>query len=1422
MSAQARAKAAAPSHKQALSSAPQRRGFTSIDAAEDIFALDADSAVDRRPAERSARANEPTARTALSAAAGAAPHRPMVVRKRRDEPDTAADGAPAHVRDVMDAPGETLEPATRRLMESRFGHDFGRVRVHTDARAAASVQAVNATAYTVGRHIAFASGRYSPRTRLGRYLLAHELTHVAQQSSGREADAERSPHAENDRGEEEANQNAAAILGATSARGISISPQPVSLQRSSGIPILGPIIDWLGKALFEGTFSDETLLEYLKGITASNRIEDRIDSDNKARAVVLRWKAANAKFDLSASQKTLLVLEMLSGDTQEDDQERILDLLELSNNPDLKQMFLGGGLSVKRLEEKLDDPRRERLEAFFSTRFEGGRKALLDGDVELRGGAGKGAPRFPGSLKAKLETYSVDELIEEISGYDSANRDRALHDLGLVRTELSRRVDELADQLEGAAPDKQAGLTKQKDALSKQQTKLELVMEHVFADIARAESASTLPAKTVEPGVREKAEILEAIAPEVRKDKSGKSLEFQNTLVGEKMSYEAELRAALPRIVQDTYAMLVVGRGKKEHSDASKLYSPDDIENIGKASRDETNTVFGAYQTGPELTVDRPGTKGVIHDLFARAEEEQSSKNFDRRERAEELVFYIFQTHPDIRKLNRRHNASPKFDKDDHPLNAEAIAQETVAKQYLRDDGNIRRLNEINRDWPAAEKPTIEGGTTRVTVDVRVQFFKPVGATAEIDRKFRWQTFQSLVHEYLHTLVHRTYFDYARTFGDNSPPFNTLMEGVDSLLTETVWSNVYGRINDRALRLRVEGPKYSRELPPPSLEPRALKRYPSFTEAVKLVNVVGVRNLYAAYFLGDLKKIGAEPPRKPVGADGGARAPVIIHDVMQTPGQPLDGATRKVMEARLGRSFGDVRVHADTAAARSATDARAQAYTVAPHVVFGAGRYAPDTVEGRRLLAHELTHVVQQSAATGRNDPDRATEDEADRIGAAVAAGGSSTVRLAKARGALQRQEEPDPAPAGNRDTAKILRAATRARQGPQDATSLTIRGSEIVYRLVDMYLPGYAGLLSGVGFDPRVRGVRARVEGRNISISVGSDFIMNTTERTMLSRAIELRDALARTGMAPVPQAKSAPKQAMTRAEFDLIMADRYRVERVRTGVSEDQYLGKEKRTDWKEWDPGASSEVYNWIVQAFVDLEKTFGGVPAVKEIVFFRMDYRKEGDKAVEDTRTGASYSAGTLRIYRAVQTSNKMFDLHEAFEPPTPEQAVRRNITHELGHGIIETTKTQTTDQPPGADPQMLEEYSKTVGWVKVGGVDQLYDIQQPAVQQALRQGKTPPDQFHITPKSLDFKSWKELPLTKYMADSPQEDFAEAIMAYVNEPERLKLHSPARYAFIDRRKEKWIASGQPKMNIWERASRGIPAPRTLQPSRGASER
>ena len=96
---------------------------------------------------------------------------------------------------------------------------------------------------------------------------------------------------------------------------------------------------------------------------------------------------------------------------------------------------------------------------------------------------------------------------------------------------------------------------------------------------------------------------------------------------------------------------------------------------------------------------------------------------------------------------------------------------------------------------------------------------------------------------------------------------------------------------------------------------------------------------------------------------GPAVAPPIVHDVLRSPGQVLDGDTREFFEARFGCDLSHVRVHSDLRAAESARAVGAHAYTVGRHVVFGEGRYSPQSSHGRSLLSHELTHVVQQSAS---------------------------------------------------------------------------------------------------------------------------------------------------------------------------------------------------------------------------------------------------------------------------------------------------------------------------------------------------------------------------------------------------------------------------------------------------------------------------
>jgi hypothetical protein len=118
--------------------------------------------------------------------------------------------------------------------------------------------------------------------------------------------------------------------------------------------------------------------------------------------------------------------------------------------------------------------------------------------------------------------------------------------------------------------------------------------------------------------------------------------------------------------------------------------------------------------------------------------------------------------------------------------------------------------------------------------------------------------------------------------------------------------------------------------------------------------------------------------------------PPIVHDVLRSPGQPLDTGTRGFMESRFGHDFSRVRVHTDASAAESARAVNALAYTAGQDTVFAGGQYAPSTAAGRKLLAHELAHTVQQGSTAGFaprlevTNPDDASEREADAAAAAV------------------------------------------------------------------------------------------------------------------------------------------------------------------------------------------------------------------------------------------------------------------------------------------------------------------------------------------------------------------------------------------------------------------------------------------------------
>jgi hypothetical protein len=141
-------------------------------------------------------------------------------------------------------------------------------------------------------------------------------------------------------------------------------------------------------------------------------------------------------------------------------------------------------------------------------------------------------------------------------------------------------------------------------------------------------------------------------------------------------------------------------------------------------------------------------------------------------------------------------------------------------------------------------------------------------------------------------------------------------------------------------------------------------------------------------------------------------APPIVQEVLDSPGQPLDMGTRAFMEPPFDHDFSHVRLHTDAHSAASARTLNAVAYTVAHHIAFDMGSYAPQTKTGSSLLAHELAHTLQQSTARSSsfrlfNSPEH--EQEADTAAEAVCSRGSIPTFQLLPPGAVSRQRlQPD------------------------------------------------------------------------------------------------------------------------------------------------------------------------------------------------------------------------------------------------------------------------------------------------------------------------------------------------------------------------------------------------------------------------------
>ena len=302
---------------------------------------------------------------------------------------------PRIVQEVLSSPGQPLDHGTRSWLEPKFGHDFSQVRVHTDQKAAESAEAVNAIAYTVGPDVVFGASHYEPRTQVGSHLLAHELTHVVQQSNSNSLAAQNAKPVSDpsDAAELEAESAARRAMGGDTVS--ILQPPSATLHALSGgewaaigggAALVGLGIAWLAGAFDPEHYSDAELTDYLTSLATNRRIQGATKSDNKARDVVRRWAGGNAAFNLdngfrsaqgsltSIEVKRLLIEEMLDGPTLDADEKSIITILRRS--ADRQQIV--NAIGRARIWDDFSGQNRRIVEAITLTDIEFNDQALVD------------------------------------------------------------------------------------------------------------------------------------------------------------------------------------------------------------------------------------------------------------------------------------------------------------------------------------------------------------------------------------------------------------------------------------------------------------------------------------------------------------------------------------------------------------------------------------------------------------------------------------------------------------------------------------------------------------------------------------------------------------------------------------------------------------------------------------------------------------------------------------------------------------------------------------------------------------------------------------------------------------------------------------------------------------------------------------
>lgn len=319
----------------------------------------------------------------------------------------------------------------------------------------------------------------------------------------------------------------------------------------------------------------------------------------------------------------------------------------------------------------------------------------------------------------------------------------------------------------------------------------------------------------------EKDEAIEAMVPRKPGEK------FVEEVGGEK--YGASVTKRLTEKIAKFHTQFEANVPKREKP-AENFHSWADLEGPCQAGKAVTDKVYGSYKTMPAFS----NKKGTLVDFFEdQKAQNKGLKDDEKKTKAENLVRYMLNSQ--CADINKVHHA------DVDGAEEKAILDPIVAS-FTDTDDKVKILLEVFSDWPGAAR----GGA------MFMQRYK--ADTDDKNREQLWQLFHIAIHEYIHTLKHEKYTEWANELG--GARYHTLIEGFCDFFTLNVRSQL---AIDSTLQQKVEGTFYDKTKSPPANADGStgIGVYRSHAQAEQVVSIVGVRNAQEAYFEGDVAKMGA-------------------------------------------------------------------------------------------------------------------------------------------------------------------------------------------------------------------------------------------------------------------------------------------------------------------------------------------------------------------------------------------------------------------------------------------------------------------------------------------------------------------------------------------------------------------------------------